>query len=75
MDVKVYMLRNNLTGLYYLRSNGPPAWRKQENASVWTSKLGPSGAKHKAKGSNRRFNKKPVDLEIVTFRMVEDNGC
>jgi predicted GIY-YIG superfamily endonuclease len=69
----VYMLRNNLTGKYYCRGPGnAPLWRVQEEASVWTSKRGPHGAKHKAGKGRRYLEKVEVDLEIVSFKMVED---
>ena len=79
MDVKrltIYMLRNNVTGMYYLRRCGTtPQWRTQEYASVWLSKNGPTGAKNKASGKRLYGPKLPaVDLEVVSFNMVEDNG-
>ena len=40
--MNVYMLQNTDTGLYYKRRCG---WKPKEQASIWTTKGGPSSAK------------------------------
>jgi len=69
----VYMLRNNVTGLYYRRTKGsysPSVWVPQEKASIWTVKIGPASSKSRLEDQYR--NRRPLqDLEIVSFTITE----
>jgi len=52
----VYMLKNKRTGQWYAHGN----WVKQEKASIWTTKQGPTSAKS-------CFTLPNDHLEIVPF--------
>jgi hypothetical protein len=72
----VYMLRNNVTGLYYVRGCGSrPVWRPFEQGSMWPSEQGPNGCKHKAMGGRMYPRVKlDVDLEVVPCKLEVADG-
>jgi len=66
-----YMLRDNDTGLYYRRTQGqysPHIWVDQGQASIWSVKIGPAQAMSVRK---KRARGKPINLEIVSFKLTE----
>ena len=67
----VYMLRNNATGLFYRRMSDT-IWVKQQEASIWTTKGGPTQAKSQVENKWRQ-TLPPKDLEIISFTLTENN--
>ena len=63
--MKVYMLKDAKTGLYFKRGAGTwrTRWVVQRYAEVWTSKNGPNAAK--------RYAKEPVIVVLEAKEVVE----
>jgi hypothetical protein len=64
--MKVYMLEDTNTGLFYRRRQAYDCWVEQGKASIWTNRVGPSQARTYA---HRMKNRKPV-VQIFTLEKV-----
>jgi hypothetical protein len=63
-------------GKYYLRGPGTvPKWVDFEKGSIWPSMRGPIGAKCKASRGKRWNDKAVLELRVISFKLVEDDGC
>jgi hypothetical protein len=63
-----YMVRDNLTGLFYKRSYGcGPEWVTQQKASVWTQRQGPGAAIKVILDHNKhtRLQREPEEIVIL----------
>lgn len=75
--MKVYMLRDNVSGLYYRKPlSYSSVWVDKEYASVWTNRNGPAQVKVQPSTKRRHLfpdeKQMALEAEIVTFELGDE---